>query len=70
MNKHDLIIAKPLAFFFCIHLFFDDVHKMHICYCYFIIIMIIFNYIKYILNNGYFDLHTHSTVRLEIFSSP
>ncbi len=30
-----------------------------------IIIMIIFNYIKYILNNGYFDLHTHSTVRLE-----
>ncbi len=33
----------------------------------FIIIMIIFNYIKYILNNGYFDLHTHSTVRLEMY---
>ncbi len=32
-----------------------------------IFIMIIFNYIKYILNNGYFDLHTHSTVRLEMY---
>ncbi len=29
--------------------------------------MIIFNYVKYILNNGYFDLHTHSTVRLEMY---
>ncbi len=51
--------------FVCIQLFFDDVHTMHMLLLF--LLWFIFNYIKYILNNGYFDLHTHSTVRLEIY---